>query len=244
MLRLTPRLPEALRASAWWLALAGGIVTVGLVTLPWADNYPPEPLATALVWACFLAVSGFLVVLTVRRRQLLRERPSIPLSFLAACLVFSPLSMLLAFAIPELFVFSIYFFFAGVFHVASFVLLALLLAPVAFRSSARYLFLIERIGLFSSLLLLTGSILNGVWMGAVYQRLYSSQDTVVDCYPFIPFGHWVLDQEYGGETGALLNGAELWHLQALWLLFAATAWGLAVFLYRRVAASFLWVDPE
>ncbi len=225
-----------MRASAWWLALASGIATIGLVTLPWAENYPPDPLATAVVWACFLAVSGFLIVLTVRRRRLLRERPSIPLSFVATCLVFSPLSMLLAFAIPELFAFSIYFFFAGVFHVASFVLLALLLSPIAFRSSARYLFLMERIGLFSSLLLLTGSLVNGVWMGAVYNRLYSSQDTVVDCYAFIPFGQWVLDQEYGNETGALLNGAELWHLQALWLLFAAAAWGMAVLGYRRAAA--------
>ena len=69
----------------------------------------------------------------------------------------------------------------------------------------------------------------------MYDRLYYSQDTVIDCFAFIPFGQWVLDQEWGGETGALLAGAELWHLQALWLLFAALAWGTAALVYRRVA---------
>jgi hypothetical protein len=228
------RIPEVLRANVWWLALASAIVAAGLVTLPWADNHPPDPLFTVLAWSCFLAVSALLIVLVLRRSQLLRDRPSLSLAFLAFCLLVA-LSLWRPLLIPDVLSFGIYFIFAGAFHVASFVLLALLLSPIAFRSSARYFFLIERIGLFSVLLLLTGALLNAAWMVLVYQRLYYSQDTVVDCFAFIPFGRWVLDTEWGGQTGALLAGAELWHLQALWLLFAALAWGSAALIYRRVA---------
>jgi hypothetical protein len=204
------------------------------MTLPWADNHPPVPLLTALSWVCFLAVSSLLVALALRRRQLLRDRLSLSLATLAVCLLFI-LSLWRPTLIPEASSFGLYLLVAGSFHLLIFLLLALLLSPLAFvRSSARYLSLIERIGLFSALLLLTGAVLNNVWMVLVYDRLYYSQDTVVDCFAFIPFGQWVLDQEWGGETGALLAGAELWHLQALWLLFAALAWGTAAVVYRRV----------
>jgi hypothetical protein len=226
---------EALRAHAWWLALASAIVAVLPVTLAWANNQPPEPFLTVLSWGCFLAVSGLLAVVVLRRRQLLRDRPSLSLVAFSICCLFT-LLLWRPLLIPDVLSFSIYFLFGGAFHLMTFLLLALLLSPIAFlRSSARYLFLIERIGLFSGLLLLIGAILNALWMVLVYQRLYYSQDTLVDCFPFIPFGQWVLDVEWGGKTGALFAGAKLWHLQALWLLFAAVAWGTTMLVYRRVA---------
>jgi hypothetical protein len=231
------RILEALRANAWWLAVASAIVAVRPLTMPWANNHPPVPFLTVLSWGCFLAVSSLLVIVAIRRRQLLRDRPSIPLALLSVCLFFA-VSLWGPLLVPEMKILSIdiYFLFAGAFHLVIFLLIALLLSPVAFiQSSARYLFLIERIGLFSGFLLLTGAILNAAWMLLVYQRFYYSQDTVVDCYTFIPFGQWVLDQEWSGEAGALLAGSELWHLQALWVLFAALAWGAAAFLYRRAA---------
>lgn len=229
------RVLGALRANLWWLALASAVVVVRLVTLPWSYNSPPEPLFTVLSWVCFLAVSSLLVVLALQRRQLLRERSSIPLAILSICLVVA-LSLVYPLLIPDILSFGIYFLVAGSFHLLSFLLLALLLSPIAFvRSPARYLFLIERIGLFSALLLLTGAMLNAVWMVLVFDKLYYSQDVVIDCYPFIPFGQWVLDQEWGGETGALLAGTDLWHLQALWLLFATLAWGSAALFYRRAS---------
>jgi hypothetical protein len=238
------RIPEALRANVWWPALASAIVVVRLVTLPMANNHPPVPLLTALSWGGFLAVSSLLIVLALRRRQLLRDRPSIPLVVLSVCSLFV-FSLWRPLLIPETFSFSIYFLVAGGFHLVIFLLLALLLSPIAFvRSPARYLSLIERIGLFSALLLLTGAIFNNVWMVLVYDRLYYSQDTVVDCFAFIPFGQWVLDQTWGSETGALLAGAELWHLQALWLLFAALAWGTAAAVYQRIARLLTASRPE
>lgn len=235
------RVPEAVRENTWWLALASVIVVVRLMTLPWADNHPPEPLLTVLSWVCFLVASSLLVALALRRRQLLRDRLSMSLVVLAVCLLFA-LALWRPLLIPETSSFSVYLLVAGSFHLLIFLLLALLLSPIAFvRSSARYFSLIERIGLFSALLLLTGAVLNDVWMVLVYQRLYYSRDTVIDCYAFIPFGQWVLDQEWGGETGALLAGAALWHLQALWFLFAALAWGAAALVYRRVAR---WLAAE
>jgi hypothetical protein len=39
---------------------------------------------------------------------------------------------------------------------------------------------------------------------------------------------------WGNKTGGLLGGAELWHLQALWLLFAMLAWSTTIFSYRRI----------
>lgn len=228
------RIPEALRASSWWGALASAIVAVLGVTLPWMRNSPPEPLLTVLGWGCFLAASSFLIVLARRRRQLLRDRPSIVLTFLFVYLL---VALILWRPLPNLGIGSVYFYLliAGAFHLVAFLLLALLLSPIAWvRSPDRYLFLIERIGLFSVLLLLTGAILNAAWMMLVYERFYYSQDTVVDWFAFIPFGQWVLDVKWGDETGALLAGAKLWHLQALWLLFAALAWGTAALVYRRV----------
>lgn len=228
------RIPDIWRANAWWLVLAGALVAAFGVTLPWTRNSPSEPLLDVLSWGCFLAVSSLLTVLVLRRRQLLRDRPSIGLAFpfvgiLVALSLWNPLPIR---GISSLY---LYFVVAGAFHLVMFLLLALLLAPVAFvRSPDRYLSLIERAGLFSALLLLSGAILNSAWMMLVYERFYYSQDTVVDWFPFIPFGQWVLDVRWGDETGALLGGAELWHLQGLWLLFAVLAWGTAALGYRRI----------
>lgn len=229
------RIPDTLRANVWWLALADALAAVLGLTLPWTRSSPPEPLLAMFSWACFLAASGLLVVLALRRRQLLRDRPSVALTFLSVCVF---LALLLwhphptGRGIAELY---FYVLVAGAFHLLTFLLLALLLAPLAFvRSPGRYLSLLERIGLFSVLLLLSGAVLNVVWMTLVYGRFYSSQDTVVDWFAFIPFGQWVLDVKWGNETGALLGGAELWHLQALWLLFSGLAWGTAALGYRRI----------
>jgi len=228
------KIPDILRAHVWWLALAGALAAVLGVTLPWTRNSPPEPLVTVFSWSCFLAASGLLAVLALRRRQLLRDRPSIALALLLVC---GFLALLLWHPRPGHGIAELYFYVlvAGAFHLLTFLLLALLLAPVSFvRSPERYLSLLERIGLFSALLLLSGAFLNVAWMRLVYDRFYYSQDTVVDWFAFIPFGQWVLDMKWGDETGALLRGAELWHLQGLWLLFAVLAWGTAALGYRRI----------
>jgi len=226
------RLPEVFRANLWLLAPAGVVAALGSLTYRWTQDRPPVPLLIVLALVCFLDVSGLAVVLALRRRQLLHDRPAIPLAiFFVSLLVVATLWW------PADFLgyFFLYTFLVGSFHLLIFFLLALLLIPVVFRSSSLYFSLIERIGLFSVLLLLSGAIANAVWMGLVYNRLYFSQDTVVDFFPFIPFGQWVLDVKWGDETGALLGGTSLWHVQVVWLLFALIAWGSAALAYRRAA---------
>jgi hypothetical protein len=221
-----------MRANLWLLALAGVIAVLGSLTYRWTQDRPPVPLLIALALVCFLDVSSLAVVLALRRRQLWRDRPSIPLAiFFVSLLVLAALWWH-----TEVFGhFFLYTFLAGSFHLLVFFLLALLLIPVIFRSSSLYFSLIERIGLFSVLLLLSGALANSAWMALIYDRLYFSQDTVVDFFPFIPFGQWVLDVKWGDETGALLGGASLWHVQVVWLLFALLAWGSAALAYRRTA---------
>jgi hypothetical protein len=235
------RIPEAVRANLWLLALAGVLFTVGSLTWLWMQNNPPEPLLNVLAVVCFLAASSLAAALLARRRQLLRDRPSIPLTIAILSFLSMPAVWM---HLEVLWTMGLYVLWVGSFHLLVFLLLALLLAPIALRSSTRYFFLVERIGLFSALLLLSGAITNLLWMGIVYNRLYYSQDTVVDFYPFIPFGQWVLDVRFGDETGALMGGVALWHVQAVWLLFALIAWGGAVFGYRWTARWLAAMDPQ
>jgi len=225
------RLPEAMRANLWRLALAGVIPALGFLTYFWTQDRPTAPLIIALALVCFVDVSSLVIVLARRRRQLLCDRPSIALAIFFGSLLFVPALWQLDF----LWSFGLYVLLVGSFHLLVFLLLVLLLTPVAFRSSSLYFSLIERLGLFSVLLLLSGAIVNAAWMGLVYNRLYFSQDTVLDFIPFIPFGQWVLDVKWGDETGALLGGASLWHLQVVWFLFALVAWSSAALAYRRAA---------
>lgn len=86
----------------------------------------------------------------------------------------------------------------------------------------------DRAALFNALLLSLGCAANSIWMVTIYERWYTSADTVVDFLPFLPFGQWVLDQEFGGARGRLLGGATLRQLQALWLAVAAPVWAGSV----------------
>lgn len=228
------RRPDTLRTIPWVLALAALIALLGRMTLPWASGNSTHPLEPVLFLAGFLLGTGCVVVLSVRRRRLLEEHPALPLAALAVC-VLSALSLwppLLGEVLSE---YGLYLLFVGPVHLGIFLLIALLLAPLAFvRSPARYGSLIERLALFSGLLLFVGALCNVAWMELVYRRFYFSQDTVVDFLPFLPFGQWVLEVEWAGQPGGLLNGAALWHLQALWLLFAVLAWGATALAYRRM----------
>jgi len=88
-----------------------------------------------------------------------------------------------------------------------------------------YLRLAVRILLFSVIFLVVGAISNWLWMALAYERWYVSADTVADFWPFVPFGQWVLDYQFGSYRGHLLNGARLWQLHLLWLVLAVATWG-------------------
>jgi hypothetical protein len=67
-----------------------------------------------------------------------------------------------------------------------------------------------------------------------YNRMYVSADTVVDFFPFFPFGHWVLDAELGTGRGRLMNGVSLRDVQVIWGAVAAAVWIATFALYRRM----------
>ena len=91
---------------------------------------------------------------------------------------------------------------------------------------------VKRWAVFAALLLVVGCAGNAVFMLIAYERMYVSRDTVVDFFPFIPFGQWVLDVSWAGQTGRLLNGASLRQIQVLWGAIAAAVWATTILLYR------------
>lgn len=81
---------------------------------------------------------------------------------------------------------------------------------------------------FNLFLLFWGCIGHYAFLSHTYGKMYVSVDRLVDWYPFIPFGQWVLDQGFGGEfRGKLLGTATLWDLRLLWLAFAIPVWLLS-----------------
>ena len=77
---------------------------------------------------------------------------------------------------------------------------------------------------FNGCLLLWGCLGHYVFTAVTYGRLYVSADRLVDWYPFIPFGQWVLDQSFGQQRGHLIGTATLWQLRLIWLAVAAPVW--------------------
>jgi hypothetical protein len=121
----------------------------------------------------------------------------------------------------------------GALHVAIFVVGCLVLAALAIKQRGTFLTRAGRFGLLVGLLLVVGSIFNGLWSCLVWGRLYISTDYVFDFSPFWPITQNVIDAPFGDMHGQLL-GVSLFQLQLVWLLFACGTWGLVLFLYRRI----------
>ncbi len=136
----------------------------------------------------------------------------------------------------------IYVLLVGAFHALLVGAAALVLTPrLALSGWKKYLRTLRRFLLFNALLLAFGILGNLLWMTFVYRHRYFSQDTVVDFFPFIPFGQWALDVEWGGKTGSLLNGGSLWELREWWALVAGLVWSATVLIYRAITKGSLLV---
>ena len=125
---------------------------------------------------------------------------------------------------------GIYFVFMGVLHLGLFAIGSLIFAVFAIRQRGRFLRRVDRLGLFLGLLLLVGSVANGLWSCFVWGRLYYSTDYVFDFSSFWPITQWTIDGPFGTERGQLL-GASLFQVQLVWLLFAAGTWTATILLY-------------
>lgn len=127
----------------------------------------------------------------------------------------------------------LYFALMGLVHLAIFVIGCLVLAALAIRQRGTFLRRVRRFGLFIGLLLVVGSISNGLWSCLIWGRLYFSTDYVFDFSPFWPITQGLIDAPFGDMRGQLL-GVSLFQLQLVWLLFAAGTWTATILLYRLI----------
>jgi hypothetical protein len=121
----------------------------------------------------------------------------------------------------------------GLLHLAIFFAGGLALAAIGIRQRGTFLRRTGRLGLFLGLLLIIGSILNGVWSCVIWGRFYSSTDYVFDFTPFWPITQKMIDSPFGDLRGQLF-GVSLFELQLVWFLFVAGTWGGSIFLYRLI----------
>jgi hypothetical protein len=126
-----------------------------------------------------------------------------------------------------------YFMLMGLFHLALFVTGSLVFTVLAIRQRGRFLKRVRGLGLFLGLLLVIGSVANGLWSCLVWGRLYFSTDYVFDFSPFWPVTQQVIDAPFGDMRGQLF-GVSLLQLQLVWLLFAASTWALTILSYRLI----------
>lgn len=116
---------------------------------------------------------------------------------------------------------------AGFIQCAGALLVAPFFFPIALRiRNVSFPSILRAYLVFNVFLLLWGCIGHYVFLSITFGKLYVSVDRLVDWYPFIPFGQWVLDQNLGNERGHLVGGATLWQLRFIWLAIAAPVWAL------------------
>lgn len=127
----------------------------------------------------------------------------------------------------------IYAYFIGVLQLVAVAAVALFTVPAIFvRGLRAYLSCLNRLLLFNVFLLAFGVVGNAAWYVTAWDKLYVSMDPLVDFVPFIPAGQWILDAEYGGQHGFLINGATVWSLRVLWAAIASAVWWLTIWTYR------------
>src|SRR5258708_6300544 len=127
----------------------------------------------------------------------------------------------------------IYLQFMSILHLALFIIGGVVLLASARKRLVSFRKQAGRLALFLSLLLVVGSLFNGVWSCSVWGRFYYSTDYVFDFMPFWPITQITIDASFGNEHGRLL-GVTLFELQLVWLLFATGTWGVTIFLYRLI----------
>ena len=119
----------------------------------------------------------------------------------------------------------IYLLVGGSIQAVGALIVALFFFPIAHRlTSASWSQLGVAYLVFNAFLLIWGCVGHDTFLAATYGKLYVSMDRVVDWFPFIPFGQWVLDQTLHGPRGYLIDGASLWQLRIIWAAVAIPVW--------------------
>jgi len=125
---------------------------------------------------------------------------------------------------------TLYLFWGGFVQFCWSVLAAPFLYLIAIRiSSKSFHMLFRAYAVFNVFLLVWGCLGSYIFMSIAYGKLYTSVDRLVDWYAFLPFGQWVLDDGFAGEShGRLIGGTALWQVQLLWFAVALPIWLLAL----------------
>ena len=110
----------------------------------------------------------------------------------------------------------------------------ILATPTLFFSVKRYLVFARGYSVFNAILLFVSALLNLVWSYTVWGVAYYSMDYVTDFCPFFPITHHRIFYEWDGETGEILNGLKIYHVQLIWFLFAFVAWIISIHLYLLI----------
>src|SRR3954466_15704767 len=102
----------------------------------------------------------------------------------------------------------IYLVFGGFVQAIAALVAGLFFFPIAHRfTTASWSQLIVAYLVFNAYLLIWGCLGHYAFLAATYGKLYVSMDRLVDWYPFIPFGQWVLDQTLYGPRGYLIGNS-------------------------------------
>lgn len=117
-------------------------------------------------------------------------------------------------------------------HLAAFAVSCLVAVRVSRRQPGTSRRRIGRCALFIGLLLVVGSLFNGLWSCLIYNHLYHSTDHIFDFVPFWPISWIAVDTPWGDGHGQLFTS--LFLLKFVWLLFAVCTWAVTIFLYQIV----------
>ena len=128
-----------------------------------------------------------------------------------------------------------YLIYAGIVFVAIYALIFVcLLAASPWSGILIFGRRIWHVLIFLLILFVYGAIGNCFWIALLSDRFYKTADPLTDFIPLIPFGWWAIDPGCGGK---LLGNAQMWQLQAIWLVSAIAAWSLTIATYRLLAGS-------
>lgn len=127
---------------------------------------------------------------------------------------------------------------AGILQALLAIPLVLILVLIAWRRGpGTFHRLFHAYVVFNSFLLIWGCLGHYGITFLTFHKLYVSVDRMVDWYPFIPFGQWVLNQGLGPDShGYLIGDTTLWQLRWIWLGFATLVWLLTYFSTRWALA--------
>lgn len=114
--------------------------------------------------------------------------------------------------------------------------IVLLLPMVLLKhGSSFYKHFVCHAAIFNILFLIFGCLGNSAWMLLTYNRLYVSADTVVDYFPFYPFGQWILDVTFGDFKGHLIGPGTIVNLRIIWAAITCFVWSATIASHLKIA---------